>query len=752
MKILAECVSVHSAATWLMDNEPWDVMAVYYDAIDHFCHGFMRYHPPRQPFVSERDFDLYSGVIEGCYRFHDMMLGALLQLAGEDTHVILSSDHGFHPDHNRPADIPDEPAGPAVEHRDFGILVMAGNGLRRDELIHGASLLDLTPTMLTMLGLPIGADMDGKPLVQAFESPPAVKTIPSWDAVPGDAGMHDTSMQSDPLASQEALNQLIELGYIEPLDENREKAVANIARELRFNLARAYMDGERHAEAVPILKELYEKEPDQHRFGLQLALCYRALGWIERMRPLVETLHERRIEQAQESREKLVELNREIEERKAKAEGEPELSDLLSEKELREYRSLRGRAQVRAYDVEYLRGYVAASEGDHTQALGHLLRAEKAEPRRPGLHIQIGESYLQLKRWADAERALLKAMEIDPENPHVHLGLARSCLGRRRAKRAAEAAIKSVSLHYNNPMAHFVLGRALAQMGRYGQAAEAFEVAVTLNPNFAQAHRRLAQIFGRRLDLPDKAREHRDLARAIRQAGKPAPPEDFRTVMEMRPVESVVEPHLHTLGASADGDEPAVTVVTGLPRSGTSMMMQMLAAGGLAVLSDGKREADDDNPRGYFELEAATRLRSDRAWLADAVGKCVKIVAQLLPSLPGDRSYRVVFMQRDLDEILASQERMLKRLGRKSSSLPPEKLRETFEQQITRVKRWLKRRSIPVVFVDYTSALDDPPATADALATFLGGSLDTSAMADAVAPSLYRQRQSQVRSVAAATE
>lgn len=743
MKILAECVSIHSAATWVMENEPCDVMAVYYDAIDHFCHGFMRYHPPRQRFVDERDFDIYSGVIEAGYRFHDMMLGALLRLAGDDTHVILCSDHGFHPDHNRPAGVPEQPAGPAVEHRDFGILVMAGPGVRRDELVHGASLLDVTPTMLTLLGLPVGADMDGKPLVQAFETPPDVETIPSWDAVPGDAGLHDRGAQSDPLASQEALKQLVELGYIEPLDENREKAVAKITRELQYNLAQAYMDGDRHSEAAPILKELYDGAPDEHRFGLQLALCYRALGWIAPLRALVETLHERRVEQAQESREKLAELNREIEERKAKAEGEAELSDLLSEEELRKYRSLRGRARVRTYDVEYLRGYVAAAQGDHTAALEHLLKADKAEPRRPGLHIQIGESYLQLQRWDDAERAFLKGMEIDPENPHVHLGLARSYLRRRHAKRAAEAAVKSVSLQYHYPMAHFVLGRALAQMRRYAQAVEAFEVAVALNPNFAQAHQRLAQIYSRRLRQPDKAREHRALARAIRQAGKPAPPEEVEIADAVRSAAPVAEPHLRALGAAPNGDGPTVTVVTGLPRSGTSMMMQMLSAGGLPILTDGQREADDDNPRGYYELEAATRLRTDASWLDEAVGKGVKIVAQLLPRLPADHRYRVVFMQRDLEEVLASQEVMLRRRSRETSSLSPERLREAFEQQIRRVKVWLARRSVPTLFVDYGAALEDPQGTAAALETFLGGDLDVSAMAGAVTRSLYRQRRAE---------
>ena len=139
LRTLAECMSIHSAATWLLDNQPWDFFAVYYDAIDHFCHGFMRYHPPRQSWIGERDFELYHNVVSMAYQFHDQMLGTLLEKAGEDVTVILMSDHGFHPDHLRPASIPDIPAGPAIEHRDFGILAISGPGIKKDELLHGPS-------------------------------------------------------------------------------------------------------------------------------------------------------------------------------------------------------------------------------------------------------------------------------------------------------------------------------------------------------------------------------------------------------------------------------------------------------------------------------------------------------------------------------------------------------------------------------------------------------------------------------------
>src|SRR6266581_9494255 len=161
-KIIAETMSIHAAATEVLTTQSWDFAAIYYDAIDHFCHGFMRYHPPRLPSVSEADFAMYQHVISNAYRYHDAMLGTLLGFTDENTSVILMSDHGFHPDHLRPEYIPAEPAGPAIEHRHFGILCAKGPALRMNEKIFGASVLDMCPTVLSLFGLPSGKDMDGK--------------------------------------------------------------------------------------------------------------------------------------------------------------------------------------------------------------------------------------------------------------------------------------------------------------------------------------------------------------------------------------------------------------------------------------------------------------------------------------------------------------------------------------------------------------------------------------------------------------
>ena len=213
------------------------------------------------------------------------MLGALLALAGDETTVILMSDHGFHPDHLRPQHIPNEPAGPADEHRHLGVFVMKGPGIRGDERVFGATLLDVTPTILTLFGLPVGEDMDGKVIAGAFEHPPEVETVPSWDEVEGDAGMHPAGSRLDPIESQAVLKQMIDLGYIEEPSADRQEAADKIVRELRHNLARDYMGANLYAEAVEIYQKLWDQWPDQHRFGVQLIQCYLAMEWVARRAP-----------------------------------------------------------------------------------------------------------------------------------------------------------------------------------------------------------------------------------------------------------------------------------------------------------------------------------------------------------------------------------------------------------------------------------------------------------------------------------
>ena len=188
-------------------------------------------------------------------------------------------------------------------------------------------------------------------------------------------------------------------------------------------------------------------------------------------------------------------------------------------------------------------------------------------------------------------------------------------------------------------------------------------------------------------------------------------------------------------------DPKSITVVSGLPRSGTSMMMQMLKAGGLDTLIDEARVPDDDNPRGYFEFEPTKKTRRDTSWVDLAGGKVVKLVHLLLLDLPADRSYRVIMMRRQMSEVLISQEKMLTRQGKKGASLSPDKLAAVFHQQMEDVLIHLREQScFEFLEIQYADVVADAAEQADAINTFLGGMLDTAAMAAAVDPNLYRNR------------
>jgi hypothetical protein len=181
-----------------------------------------------------------------------------------------------------------------------------------------------------------------------------------------------------------------------------------------------------------------------------------------------------------------------------------------------------------------------------------------------------------------------------------------------------------------------------------------------------------------------------------------------------------------------------ITVVTGVPRSGTSLLMQMLVAGGLSALSDGVREPDRHNPRGYCELEAVKATRRDASWVRHAPGHAVKVIHALVPALPDAYSYRLLLVERDLREVIRSQESMLE--GEVPGGLPAARLAEVFEAQLGELRAWSRQRGVPLHALRHADVLSEPAAAARSIADFLSLELDVAAMAEAVVPELYRQR------------
>ena len=192
----------------------------------------------------------------------------------------------------------------------------------------------------------------------------------------------------------------------------------------------------------------------------------------------------------------------------------------------------------------------------------------------------------------------------------------------------------------------------------------------------------------------------------------------------------------------AQTDNDFVTIVSGLPRSGTSMMMKMIEAGGMPALVDNIRRADEDNPKGYFEFEPVKKTKQDPSWLRQASGKVVKMVHLLLLDLPPDYQYRVVFMRRNLDEVIVSQNKMLERQGKSLGKLGEDRLKQLFTAQINKVDEFLREHdSFRVIHVSYNEALQDAGPVVQQVNDFLGGHLDTEAMQQIADPSLYRNRR-----------
>jgi len=837
MKTLAECATVQNWAMYLATETEWDYLAVYFDAIDHFAHGFMRYHPPRRDFIPEKDFELYSNVMTTAAKFHDMMLGALLKVLPPDVTLLLNSDHGFHPDELRPRTLAPIPAGPAEEHRDFGILVLHGPGIKKDELLHGASILDIAPTILTLQGLPVGEDMDGRPLLAAWEQAPEVARIPSWDAVPGDDGRHPADLKPDPESEKAALEQLIALGYVQRPSDNVQEAVRETVREQDINLAEALMDANKEIEALPILRKLQAEWPEEWRFALRRAMCCKALGRVEELREIVEGLQGRRVE-CEAAREELKtwreEVKKRVEARKAvegekndegrmakdegagEVSGEEETSNisldrlgtaspqhstpniqlddadagtgdedsevrdvldealapvgeanrqsaidnrkspepLLTPDEQKQVAHLQKLASLNTHGLDFLRAVVALAENRPGDALELLRSSEEGLRGRPGLHLQIGETYQRLRKWPEAEEAFRRVLALDEHNPHACVGLARCFLARRQWGEAAAAALKAIHLLHYYPLAHFLLGIALLRQGAYERAASAWEQTLALHPGYWPAHLRLARL--REKSAPEQSAWHLAQARELRQRAiavasgelpkpqvqiqTPAHQPDGESKSEVRNPQSDFSPEV--LGPVRDpfGAE-AVTIVTGLPRSGTSLLMQMLVAGGLEALTDQQRAADEDNPKGYFELEAVKSLKEDNTALQDADGKAVKVVLPLLPHLPPGKQYHVLFIERDLEEIFASQKAMLDRHA--AAAHDPATLRPAYERLVRQSQRALTQSPIArTLHLHHRWLLGHPQEAARAIADFLGGNLDVARMAAAVDTKLHRQRRS----------
>ena len=472
-KVTADAACIQSAATYIMENhDDYDLMCVYFDAIDHYGHGFMKYNPPRRPHIPEDLYKYFKDVNISGYRFHDMILGRLLEIAGQDAIVILVSDHGFHPDHLRPKSLPikEEPAAPALEHSPYGIFVAKGPGIKKDERIYGASLIDMCPTILSMFGLPVAKDFDGKVLMNIYEEPIAVDVIESWEDIEGECGQHPKDVEIDVEQSKEEMQQLIDLGYIEDPGADKEKAVEQTKKYNNYFLARAFIDGGRQEDALPLFEELWEQNRDNSRFGVRLANCYMALDMTDEAREIVDAIIEIKIQDT------------------------PSLS--------------------------ILNGSLLLKEKKYQLAVKEFEKAFEASPKSAGINLQMAQCYMRLNNGAKAKEAALRELEINYDNPQAHFLIGKVYFGLKEYEAATEFFLNAIGLRYHFPQAHASLGEVLFHLEQYEASAQAFEISLRLFNEFNKSREWLIRIYKNKLNRPDKVAELQQEIKEILESRK----------------------------------------------------------------------------------------------------------------------------------------------------------------------------------------------------------------------------------------
>ncbi|QDV74297.1 alkaline phosphatase family protein [Botrimarina mediterranea] len=425
---LADAASAHAMATALLDSD-WQVAAVVYDLIDRLGHAFMRFHPPKGQ-VTQRSFDLYRGVMTQAYRFCDQMLGRLLQLAGEDMHVMLFSDHGLRSAQGRPAR-QSTGRGDTQWHSPFGLLAIRGPGIHADRWVWGGNLLDICPTVLHLLGMPTEG-LDGRVLEDALETPPSA-------AVPSRLVTTDPQRRLDPLNVREAdaLRQwLVDDGYARE-ETLQSKHAAQMADDAcAFNLAQSHLQFGDYATALRLLLDCHRRRPEVAAYAITAARCHAALGDLDAAQRLVESVIEH---------------------------------------------------DAPSWLGDRLRGQLLAAEGQLELALERLLLSESVEPRQAGVNAEIGTIYDRLGRTDEARRAFHKELRVHSNDATALRGLGKLSLAEGDNDAALEWLLSSASSQEVCPETHYLLAKTLKEMGRLLDALRAVEKALRQAPTYAEA-------------------------------------------------------------------------------------------------------------------------------------------------------------------------------------------------------------------------------------------------------------------------
>lgn len=485
-KLMAVAASVERAALTAMEHAPWDLAMVFFETIDTVGHHFMQYRAPRMKHVCEQDQRTFGGIMDAVYAWHDAALGRLLERAGPETTVIVLSDHGFHSGPGRPhlEDLPPERRmeKEASWHRPTGVLVAAGPGIRGGATVAAANIVDLAPTALALMGLPAAQDFAGRVLAEAIE-PAVPDRIESWEAVEGAAGLHPADARQDPYEAADAIQQLVDLGYMAALPDDAKAQVDLVRRESAFNIGVHLLSRGLVRSALPHFEMLVAGRPDEPRYRLCLASCLIGAGEATRAIDVLRGTLQRDGGNAEArlmlARALLDAADRDASMREADA----------------VFRSVRSQpALVPALADLFLR------QGRAKESASLHRRAHEAD--RTAITPLLGVA-----------RALLCELPSDPKARSAQL------------EAAAQAALDAMERSKAVPEGHMLLGAALAWYGELAHARQSLDLALTFDAKHL-ASLRLRAVLAAHDGTMDDARAlmvRADEAQSAQELAEPAP-------------------------------------------------------------------------------------------------------------------------------------------------------------------------------------------------------------------------------------
>ena len=483
-KLMAVAASVERAALTAMEHAPWDLSMVFFESIDTVGHHFMQYRSPRMKHASEADVRTFGGVMDAVYAWHDAALGRLLDRAGPGTTVILVSDHGFHSGSGRPYldDLPPERRmeKEASWHRPTGILVAAGPGIRSGAAVAAANIVDITPTALALLGLPAAADFAGRALAEAIDAPIPAR-IDSWEAVDGASGLHPADARQDPYEAADAIQQLVDLGYMAALPEDAKAQVDLVRRESAFNIGAHLMSRGLVRSALPHFEMLFAARSDEVRYRSCLASCLIGAGEATRAIDVLRGTLQR--------------------------DG--------------------GNAEARLMLARAL-----LDHGDRDASIREADAVARTVRSQPALLPSLADVLLRQGRAKESASLQRRAHEGDRTAIAPMLGIARALLcdlpieAKSRGEQleaAAQAALDAMERSKAVPEGHMLLGAALAWYGDLPHARQSLDLALTFDPKHVGALR-LRAVLALHAGQPAEAASFTARARAARDGAELAEP------------------------------------------------------------------------------------------------------------------------------------------------------------------------------------------------------------------------------------